>query len=99
MFTIEYVEGVADDLAGIRPFDRRQLVDRIEEQLKHEPTTPSRNKKMLVGLIPPWDHMPPVWQLRVGDYRVFYDVDASEQRVSVRAVRHKPPHTTTEDIL
>ena len=67
MFTIEYVEGVADDLAGIRPFDRRQLVDRIEEQLRHEPTTPSQNKKMPVGLIPPWDHMPPVLQLRVGD--------------------------------
>jgi hypothetical protein len=33
MFTIEYAEGVAEDLAAMRPFDRSELLDRIEEQL------------------------------------------------------------------
>jgi len=42
---------------------------------------------------------PPVWQLRVGEYRVFYDVDREEMAVYVRAVRLKPPHKTTEEIL
>ena len=41
----------------------------------------------------------PVWELRVGEYRVFYDVDDTEHVVTVRAIRHKPPHATTEEIL
>ncbi len=99
MFSIEYAEGVADDLAALRPFDRNRLLDQIQEQLTHQPTTETRNKKILAGLIPPWNHEPPVWELRVGEYRVFYDVDDAEDRVIVRAVRHKPPHTATEEIL
>jgi len=99
MFTIEYAEGVAGDLAAMRPFDRSQLLDHIEEQLTHQPTTETRNKKILIGLTPPWDHEPPVWELRVGQYRVFYDVDEAERRVAVCAVRRKRPDTTTEEIL
>jgi mRNA-degrading endonuclease RelE of RelBE toxin-antitoxin system len=99
MFVIEYAEGISYDLAQLRAFERSRLLDRIEQQLAHEPTTPTRNKKQLPGLTPPWDHEPPVWELRVGEYRVFYDVDEGEQHVKVRAVRTKPPHATTEDIL
>jgi mRNA-degrading endonuclease RelE of RelBE toxin-antitoxin system len=99
MFRIEFAEGVADDLARLRAFDRKQLLDRVEEQLTHEPTQETRHKKILVGLIPPWEHEEPVWELRVGDHRVFYDVNVDAECVIVRAVRHKPPHKTTEEIL
>jgi mRNA-degrading endonuclease RelE of RelBE toxin-antitoxin system len=99
MFSLEYAEGVAEDLAAMRAFDRSQLLDRIEEQLADQPTTETRNKKILVGLTPPWEHELPVWELRVGEYRVFYDVHEEDRRVTVRAVRRKPPHSTTEDIL
>ena len=44
---------------------------------------------------PPLELCPPIWQLRIGDHRVFYDVDEGERRVFVRAVRRKPPHRTT----
>jgi mRNA-degrading endonuclease RelE of RelBE toxin-antitoxin system len=54
---------------------------------------------LLRGLHPPWQHLEPVWELRVGEYRVFYDVDEASKLVMVRAVRHKPPHATTEEIL
>ena len=37
--------------------------------------------------------------LRIGEFRVFYDVNEAEARVMVRAIRHKPPHKTTEEIL
>jgi mRNA-degrading endonuclease RelE of RelBE toxin-antitoxin system len=37
--------------------------------------------------------------LRVGEYRVFYDVSVAESVVYVRAVRKKPRGTRTEDIL
>jgi mRNA-degrading endonuclease RelE of RelBE toxin-antitoxin system len=99
VFSINYAQGVIDDLAMMRPFERKQVLDRIDEQLTHQPATETRNRKKLVGLVPPWEHESPVWEIRVGQYRVFYDVDELERRVTVRAVRRKPPHTTTEEIL
>ena len=99
MFTIEYAEGVAEDLAALRAADRKRILERIDQQLTHQPTRATRNKKSLVGLVPPWDHVPPVWELRVGRFRVFYDVDEPATLVTVRAIREKPPHKTTEEIL
>jgi mRNA-degrading endonuclease RelE of RelBE toxin-antitoxin system len=99
MYEIQYAESVADDLASLRAYERARILDRIEAHLEHEPTQQTRNKKILVGLVPPWEHVEPVWELRVGEYRVFYDVDEVESVVSVRAIRHKPPHKTTEEIL
>jgi mRNA-degrading endonuclease RelE of RelBE toxin-antitoxin system len=99
MFEICFAEGVASDLAALRAYDRQIILDRIDEQLAHEPITATRMKRVIVGLKPPWRHEEPIWQLRVGEYREFYDVSIEKQQVSVRAVRHKPPHTTTEDVL
>jgi mRNA-degrading endonuclease RelE of RelBE toxin-antitoxin system len=99
MFSIDYAEGVAEDIARLRAFDRTQLLDRVEAQLTHQPTQETRNKKLLPGLKTPWDAVLSVWELRVGDYRVFYDVDNAQRRVTIRAIRRKPPHTTTEEIL
>ena len=45
-----------------------------------------------------WEHVPPVWQLRVEDWRVFYDVDERARQVIVRAVRRKGK-ILTEEIL
>jgi mRNA-degrading endonuclease RelE of RelBE toxin-antitoxin system len=99
MYEIEYAKGVAVDLASLRAYIRVQILDHIEEQLTYEPTRQTQNKKILVGLIPPWEHIEPVWELRIGQYRVFYDVDEAASVVIVRAIRHKPPHKTTEEIL
>jgi mRNA-degrading endonuclease RelE of RelBE toxin-antitoxin system len=41
----------------------------------------------------------PIWELRVGEYLVFYDVSPTESVVYVRAVRRKRRGTKTEDIL
>jgi len=99
MFTIEFATGVAEDLAGLRAYDRRRILDRIDEQLAHQPVQRTRNRKPIVGLTPPWEQEQPIWELRVGEHRVFYDVDEAARRVVVRAIRHKPPHKTTEEIL
>ena len=50
-------------------------------------------------MVRPWEHLEPVWELRDGEYRVFYDVDEAAAVIKVRAIRHKPPHKTTEEIL
>jgi mRNA-degrading endonuclease RelE of RelBE toxin-antitoxin system len=94
VYEITYSEGVADDLGRLTATERAEILDRIEVQFKQ-----TRNRKVLVGLLPPWDHVDAVWELRVGEYRVFYDVDHAQATVSIRAIRHKPPHKTTEEIL
>jgi mRNA-degrading endonuclease RelE of RelBE toxin-antitoxin system len=68
----------------------------VDTRLTKDPTTPSRQRKLLEGLVPPWDSVRPVWQLRVGDFRVFYDVDEKQQEVIVRAIRRKRTKTTKE---
>lgn len=99
VYTIEYATGVARDLRHLAAYQRRLILDRIEQQLLHHPEVPTRNRKPLFGLEPPWEHDEPVWELRIGEHRVFYDVDDAEGRVVVRAIRHKPPGKTTEEIL
>ena len=81
------------------PESGSKVLDRTEVQLKYEPTRQTRNRKILVGLVPPWDHVDPIWELRIGGYRVFYDVDHAQATVIVRAIRRKLPHKTTEEIL
>ncbi len=98
-YTIDYAEGVSEDLANLRASERKNILDAIDKQLLHEPTRQTKNKKILVGLIPTWEHVPPVWELRIGEYRVFYDVDEEISTVTIRAVRSKPPRKTTEEIL
>ena len=99
MYSIRYSPGVENDLKRIKVFLRRQIIDAVDKQLSHVPTRITKKRKILHGLIRPFDSDPPVWQLSVGEYRVFYDVDEVERIVYVRAVRHKPPHKTTEDVL
>lgn len=98
-YNITYAEGVIEDLKQLNADQRKQILDRVEVQLTHEPTRQTRNRKIIAGLVPPWEYVEPIWQLRIGEYRVFYDVDEVASIVTVRAVRHKPPHKTTEEIL
>jgi len=99
VYEIEFAEGVVGDLAALRAYDRAHVLDSIETQLRHQPTQETRHRKILVGLVPPWDYAEPVWQLSIGAYRVFYDVDEGRSVVVIRAIRHKPPDKTTEEIL
>ena len=99
MYEIRYSPSVAADLADLKVFFRQQVLDAVDKQLAHVPTRETRRRKILHGLVPPFEADPPVWPLRLGEYRIFYDVDEIERIVYVRAVRRKPPHRTTEDIL
>ena len=99
VFTILLAESVKEDLKGLRVVDRRKILDAVEKQLQGEPDKETRHRKILVGLVPPFDAVPPVWQLSVGEFRVFYDLDELGKAVYVRAIRRKPPHKTTKEIL
>lgn len=99
MHEIEFSEEVLRDLSALRGFDRKRILDGIEEQLSSEPSKESRHRKILRGLLPSFEAIPPIWQLALGEYRVFYDVNEEGRKVYVRAFRRKPPHKTTEEIL
>lgn len=87
MYEIRFAVGVARDLGAIRAADRKRILDGIRRRLEHEPTGTTKHVKQLRRLSPPFEHVPPIWQLRIGDHRIFYDVDDVDGVVSVRAVR------------
>lgn len=99
MYEIRFAVGVVRDLGVMLAAERKRILDGVRRRLGHEPTRRTKHVKQLRKLSPPFEHVPPIWQLRIGDHRVFYDVDEVGRVVFVRAVRHKPPHTTTEQIL
>ena len=92
-------ELAAEEVEALRAFDQRRIVAEIEEQLTDQPARVTRRRKCLKDLTPAFEHVPPVWELRVGDFRVFYDVDEEAALVHVRAVRRKPPTQRTEEIV
>jgi mRNA-degrading endonuclease RelE of RelBE toxin-antitoxin system len=98
-YRIAYAEGVEQDLGDLQPFHRNVILDAIDTRLRREPAKPSRKRKMLAGIIPQFRDVQPVWQLSVGEFRVLYDVQVNHRKVVVLAVRRKPPHMTTKEML
>ncbi len=99
MFSIRFEKEALRELDELRASERARIVEEADEQLSREPLRENRRRKVLRGLVPPWDQLGPVRQLSFGDFRVFYDVDEVKKEVVVRAVRYKTPHMTTEEIL
>ena len=71
------------DLKYLCKHEQRAVVADIEAHLPTRPTTETRNCKPLR----PNDLSS--WELRVGDYRVFYDVAARAGVVTIKAVGRK----------
>ena len=99
MFRILFSIDVEKDLKKLSPFYRNRILNQIEIQLSDRPNEIPKNKKVLINLSPPWTSLGIVRELRVGEYRVFYDVDGSKREVYIRAVRKKTARKTTEEIL
>lgn len=98
-YEIQVHELAVGELAQLRAFDQRRLLAEIRGQLSDQPTVATRRRKCLVDLTPSFEHELPVWELRVGEFRVFYDVQEEGQRVHVRSVRRKGSSQKTEDIV
>jgi hypothetical protein len=56
MFAITFGEDSVAEIDRLRAAERRRLLDAIEKQLTYEPAETTRRKKMLTGLVPPWEH-------------------------------------------
>ena len=83
MFHLEITESARDDLRFLQPFAQRRILDAIGQQLLNEPLTSTRHRKPLR----PNDLS--AWELRVGIYRIFYDVEEEHATVYVKAIGWK----------
>ena len=69
------------------------MLDSVDEQLQYQPTVETRNRKpMRPNPIAPWE-------LRIGDLRVYYEVDVAESFVRVLAVGVKQCRANREGDL
>jgi mRNA-degrading endonuclease RelE of RelBE toxin-antitoxin system len=98
-YAIEVTDGAFAELRSIKAYHQRRIADAIDEQLPHQPTVETKNRKPLIAVQADFEHREPVWELRVEAYRVYYDVSEESHTVFIRAIREKPSHSTTEQVL
>jgi len=91
MYAVMYQPEAVAELNELRAFDRVRVLDAIAENLRDAPASAGGKKKRLD--LGGGDF---IWQLRVDDYRVFYDVVENEEIVIVRHVRLKGRKSTGE---
>ena len=83
MFEIEFTPEAIDDLKSFRKSEQQAVFDQINEQLFYEPMADTRNRKKLRS------NDVAEYELRVGKFRVFYDVDEPTKTVKIEAVGYK----------
>jgi len=82
-FAVQIMPSALAELKAIKGFYRRQIVQAVDEQLPHQPHVQTKNRKLLENAPAAFEHEPPLWELRVGSFRVFYDVDEANQVVFI----------------
>jgi mRNA-degrading endonuclease RelE of RelBE toxin-antitoxin system len=82
-YQIEMTPEANDHLADLPAHERALLLDIVAEQLPHQPTVQTRNRKPLEE-----NELAP-WVLRAGRLRVYYKVREDPPMVTVRAIGTK----------
>ena len=83
-YEVRFAESARSHLKALTSRQRRKAIEAIEAQLTHEPSNETRNRKPLRP-----NPLAP-WELRIGNLRVFYDVDDNEPKsVNIVAVGEK----------
>ncbi len=83
MFRIELTKGAIEDLHFFKRFEQRFLLAAIERQLAAEPEVATGNRKLLRP------NELARWELRIGAFRVFYDVRTMDGVVQVKSIGWK----------
>ncbi|NJO40639.1 MAG: type II toxin-antitoxin system RelE/ParE family toxin [Cyanobacteria bacterium CRU_2_1] len=87
MYQIEITEDAKEDFSYYKTTERKIILTEVRKQLTQAPLLATRNRKPL------WEQRIASWELRVGQYRVFYDVDEATRIVAIVAVGHKVHNT------
>ncbi len=82
-FSIDILPAAHSQFAALSAGERRVVQEALAARLRHEPTRLSRAVKLLRPN-PVASH-----ELRVGDLRVLYDVDAAAARVTLKVIGRK----------
>lgn len=84
MFAIEFTPAAREDIHYFKRYEQNIIIEAIETQLTYQPNVETTNR---------FRRSPPEiadWELRVGDFRVLYNVEESVQVVSVERIGEKP---------
>ncbi|MEG4308950.1 MULTISPECIES: type II toxin-antitoxin system RelE/ParE family toxin [unclassified Microcoleus] len=68
-YQIEYADAAIEHLKFLTTRQQRTVLDTVDEQLKYEPLVETRNRK------PMEPNSLATWELRIGNLRVYYDVE------------------------
>lgn len=82
MFEVVFTDSGLADLLYFTKAEQNLIVDSIQEQMR-EPLSETRNRKPLRP------NNISSWELRLGKYRVFYDVELDNKLVEIKAVGWK----------
>ena len=82
-FEVKFTSSALDDMTRFKKRERTVILDGIEKQLVDEPHVETRNRKRLRP------NRTSEWEVRIGKYRVFYDVRQSERVVEVKVIGEK----------
>jgi len=82
-FEIQFSPKAQEDVKKLRKRDQQIILEAIAVNLHHQPDQQTKNRKLLEE-----NPLAP-WELRVGDFRVFYDVNQTENLVVIVAVGKK----------
>jgi mRNA-degrading endonuclease RelE of RelBE toxin-antitoxin system len=72
-YEIKFKTEALIELEEVTAYQRAIIIDAIEKNLHYEPTTPSRNRKIM-GRTGRALEIGATWELRVDKFRVYYDV-------------------------
>ncbi len=90
-YDIQYADEAVEDLRAMRAFDQRAVLEGVEIHLLHQPKFISKSRIKLMNQ-PFWSQ----FRLRVGDFRIYYDVDDDARVVSVLRILMKTTDQTPE---
>lgn len=88
-YRIEYSPEAMDHLEGLTARQSTAVLDIVFRQLSHQPTTATRNRKLLRA-----NDLAP-WELRIGDLRVYYEVVGPKRVVLIKGVGVKDRQRVT----
>ena len=80
MYEIEFTPEALQDLKAFRKFEQQKIISGIDTQLKYEPIVETRNRFQMR------QNDVAEWELRIGKYRVFYNVEDVIQIVSIEVI-------------
>ncbi len=83
MYQIEYTPQAIEDLKYFKKHEQQQILNEIPVQLRYEPSVETRNRKRtrpnsIAG-----------WELRIAEFRVFYNVEEQIQIVEIKRIGEK----------